>query len=130
MPDRLPDEDDSLIAGIPLPILDGLRQYGLHHVPVGGFLKAVLCNNLHEAVCRADVGSLAAIRQIVLYVYNVMPSACWGSREKVEAWLKLRTVTEDLELEESGENAVAMLPRKTAPSTDDRTAETRKKKSS
>lgn len=130
MPDGLPDETDSLIAGIPLPILAGLREYGLHHVPVGGFLHAVLCNNLHEAVCRADVGSLAAIRQIVLYVYNAMPSASRGSREKVEAWLKLGTMVEGLELEESGENAVPMAPKKMAPSTDDRTEEPRKKKSS
>jgi hypothetical protein len=73
---------------------------------------------------------LAAIRQIVIYVHNAMPSACWGSPEKVEAWLKLRTVAEDLELEESGENAVAMAPKKMAPSSDDRTGEPRKKKSS
>ena len=129
MPDRLPDETDSMIAGIPLPILEGLREYGLHHVPAGGFLHAVLCNNLHEAVCRADVDSLAAIRQIVLYVYNVMPSPCWGSQEKVQAWLKLRTVAENrLELGESGEKAVP--PKKMAPSTDGRAAEPRKKKSS
>ena len=130
MPDRLPEENDSLIAGIPLPILEGLRKYGLHHLPVGGFLYAVLCNNLHQAVCRADVGSLAEIRQIVLYVYNAMPSPCWGSPEKVEAWLKLGAVAEDLEHDESGENAVAMPPKKMAPSTDDRAAEPRKKKSS
>ncbi|MFI5113520.1 MAG: hypothetical protein ACHP7J_00145 [Terriglobales bacterium] len=33
--------------------------------------------------------SLRAIRQIVLYVYNEMPSTCHGSREAVEAWLKM-----------------------------------------
>src|ERR1700722_14668230 len=91
----LPDENDSLIAGIPLPILKGLREYGLHHVPTSEFLRAVLCNNLQEAVCQADIDSLAAIRQIVLYVYNAMPSPCWGCPEKVEAWLKLRTVAEN-----------------------------------
>jgi hypothetical protein len=65
---------------------------------------------------------LAAIRQIVLYVYNALPSPCWGSQEKVEAWLKLRTVAE------SGEKTVP--PMKMAPSTDGLTAEPRKKKSS
>jgi hypothetical protein len=130
MPDRLPDENDSLIAGIPLPILEGLREYGLHHAPVGGFLHAVLCNNLVEAVCRADEGGLAAIRQIVLYVYNAMPSTCWGSREKVAAWLKLRTIAEAAEIEEGGKIAVAVPPKKMASSTDDRTADRRVKKSS
>ncbi len=130
MPDRLRDETDSLIAGIPVPILEGLREYGLQHVRAGGFLHAVLCNNLHEAICSADAGSLAAIRPIVLYVQNALPSICWGSQEKVEAWLKLRTVTADVESEEPGENSVGMPTKKMAPSTDDRTAETRKKKSS
>lgn len=130
MPDRLRDETDSLIAGIPVPILEGLRDYRLRRIPVGGFLHAVLCNNLHEAICSADVGSLTAIRPIVLYVQNAMPSTCWGSQEKVEAWLKHRTVTADVESEEPGENSVAMPTKKMAPSTDDRTTETRKKKSS
>ena len=126
MADRLPDETDSLIAGIPLPILEGLREYGLHHVSPGGFLHAVLCNNLHEAVCRADVESLAAIRQIVLYVYNAMPSPCWGSPENVEAWLKRRPVAEN-QLEPGESGAKAMPPQKVAPSSDDRTAEPRRR---
>jgi hypothetical protein len=39
-------------------------------------------------------------------------------------------VAEEVELEETGGDAVAMPPKKMAPSTDDRTAEPRKKKSS
>lgn len=129
MPTRLSEETDSLIAGIPLPILEDLRNYGLHHVPVSGFLHAVLCNNLHEAVCRADVDSLAAIRQIVLYVYNAMPSPCWGSPEMVEAWLKRRTAAEDQP--QHGESCEkALPPKKMAPSADVRTAEPSKKQSS
>ncbi len=53
----------------------------------GHFVTAVLENNLFEAVNRADEGNLAALVDIVKYVYNKLPSDCWGSREKVERWL-------------------------------------------
>ena len=83
----MPDETPTLCAGIPPKILDGLRNYGLHHREPGSFLSAVLANDLIRAVCGADPESLAAIRQIALYVYNALPSQSWGSTQKFVAWL-------------------------------------------
>lgn len=53
----------------------------------GDFVLAVLHNDLMDAVCRADADSLASIRDIVLYVYNDLPSPCWGSLQNVNLWL-------------------------------------------
>ena len=49
----------------------------------GGFLMAVLSNDLFGAVGRADSENLAALPDIVKYVYNHMPADSWGSVDKV-----------------------------------------------
>jgi hypothetical protein len=65
-----------------------LRRYADEGVPTGGFLQAVLANDLFEAVGRADDFNGRALPEICKYVYNEMSSACWGSYEKVAAHLK------------------------------------------
>jgi hypothetical protein len=52
----------------------------------GSFLAAVLRNDLVNAVCLADDENAAALKDIVLYVYNVLPGSCWGTPAKVDAW--------------------------------------------
>lgn len=54
--------------------------------PVGGFLTAVLCNDLADALGRADQFNAPNLDAIVGYLYNECPSGCWGSRAKYEAW--------------------------------------------
>lgn len=58
--------------------------------PTGGFLEAVLSNDLMEALGRADSGAIDNLPHIVAYVYNEAPSGCWGSRERVREWIKER----------------------------------------
>ncbi len=55
--------------------------------PPGGFLRAVLENDLAGAFGRADDDNRRAMHDIVCYVYNELPSQCWGSPAKVAAWL-------------------------------------------
>ena len=86
----LPDENSSSPAGVPPAILEGLRGYGYHGIPTGGFLRATLENDLAQSVGMADDQSLAAIGRIVSFVYNCLPSKCWGSKEKVQAWIKMK----------------------------------------
>ena len=95
MTPALPDETPTLIAGIPLPILEGLRHYAMHHVPTGSFLEAVLSNDLTKAMGRADEHSRRSLWNIVNYCYNALPSTSWGSPEKVKAWLASRVVPEE-----------------------------------
>ena len=70
-------------------IWEALVQYGKTGSYLGGFLTALVSNDLCDAICRADEDNLAGIHALVLFVYNELPSQCWGSREKVKAWREL-----------------------------------------
>lgn len=56
--------------------------------PTGDFLGACLSNDFMEAIGRADENSLAHIADIAAFIYNKIPSACWGSRKIVFNWME------------------------------------------
>ena len=64
-----------------------LDAYIKQHCPVGDFLTAVLENNLRAACELADDENIENLPAYVAYLYNEAPGACWGSPEKVRAWL-------------------------------------------
>lgn len=64
-----------------------LERYVEEHVDPGGFLKAVLSNDLTGAFSRADSYNERHMKEIVTYVYNYMPINCWGDKETVKRWL-------------------------------------------
>lgn len=64
-----------------------LNRYVFDHLPPGGFLYAVLTNNLKESFARADDQNLSALPAIVSFMYNHMPADCQGSPQRVAAWL-------------------------------------------
>lgn len=72
---------------IPQDVKETLDLYVSHRIPTGGFLEAVLSNDLRGAISQADDVSLAHLKPIVLYVLWEIPAACWGNRDRVEAWL-------------------------------------------
>jgi hypothetical protein len=73
---------------IPQYTLDSLTRYVEHGIPPGSFLCAVLENNLVRAVGRADRENLAALPEIVKYIYNELPSTCWGSPARVNEYIE------------------------------------------
>jgi len=68
-------------------IKETLERYVRDRTPAGGFLSAVLSNDLTEACGRADMRNQIRLHEIVSYIYNNLPMLCWGSPEKVDAWL-------------------------------------------
>ena len=64
----------------------GIHRWVDHGIPPGDFLSAVLYNDLKGAVMYADDDNIVVIPQIVSYLYNCVPSACWGSPDKVSNW--------------------------------------------
>jgi hypothetical protein len=72
---------------IPQHTKESLDRYVEHRIPTGGFLRAVLTNDLFGAVSRADQYNVVAIPDIVKYIYNQLPAGCWGSEEIVDRWL-------------------------------------------
>ena len=69
---------------------DTLLRYVNQGIPTGDFLRAVLSNNMFEAFGRADSENYATMGDIVAYIYNELPSGCWGSPDKYKAWLKMK----------------------------------------
>ncbi len=72
-------------------VRESLTLYAEHRIEPGGFLTAVLANDLMEAVGRADADNLMLLSPICGFIYNELPSPCHGSREAVAAWLDRRT---------------------------------------
>jgi len=75
------------LADIPKDIFDALVEYMVKRHPVGDFLYAALSNDFMGAICRADDQNIHALHAIAIYIYNEIPSAAWGSKAKVDAWL-------------------------------------------
>jgi hypothetical protein len=66
---------------------EALERYVKQRIPTGDFLRAVLSNDLFDAMGRADLDNRRDLYEICQYVYNDMPSTCWGSPAIVDAWL-------------------------------------------
>ena len=77
---------------LPHHLQGGVKRYIEQGVPPGGFLTAVIENNLRLAVGHADNISLAALPQIVWFFHNESPGDCWGTPEKMKLWMKKRAL--------------------------------------
>lgn len=75
------------IHRIPSLTMAALISYVEAGIPTGDFLRAVLSNDLCEAVGRADADNRRALPEIVQFIYNGCPGQCWGDAETVDRWL-------------------------------------------
>ena len=71
----------------PPKIVESLERYTAEGIPPGGFLRAVLENDLATAFRSADEVNLEMLPHIVAYIWNEVPASAWGSRANVNAWL-------------------------------------------
>lgn len=79
--------DHAAAEGVPAHLRDGLEAYVATGRPTGGFLAAVLRNDLCDAVGRADPVSAGSLTAVVRYLRNNVPRACWGSEKNHGEWL-------------------------------------------
>ena len=75
------------IGSIPPRILEALQRYIEYGCQPGGFVTAVLTNNLFDAAVRADDESLKALPEIARHIYNNFPAEAWGSEAIVKKWM-------------------------------------------
>ena len=73
---------------LPQHMRGAAQRYIENGIPPGSFLSAVICNDLASAMGRADHINRERIHDIVSFFYNEAPGPCWGSREKLAAWLE------------------------------------------
>ena len=88
---------------LPSHMQEGARDYVENGVPGGDFLHYVFCNDLVHSFGKADNTNLRRMFDWASFLYNEAPMECWGSEEKVEAWVAggglqgLRTQKEEVE---------------------------------
>jgi hypothetical protein len=71
-----------------LPLGNVLKDYvEIKKVPCGDFVNALILNDLFRAVKHADLTSLKLLPDYARFFIFYAPSECYGSYEKVEAWL-------------------------------------------
>lgn len=76
-------------TGCPPRLREGVRRYVDHGLRPGGFLSAVIANDLRDALARIDGQSKPWIQSIVAHVFNVVPPHMRGSRAAIEARVDL-----------------------------------------
>lgn len=72
---------------LPLHMWASITDYILFGRPVGGFLMALLSNDLKETVARADDVNRDCLLTWVRFLVNDMPADSQGSPESVAEWM-------------------------------------------
>jgi len=74
---------------LPEHIQEGMQRYLEYGIRPGDFLYLILCNDFVHALGQADVINTARIVDYAKFLYLEVPSGCWGSVEKVTAWIEV-----------------------------------------
>lgn len=73
---------------VPVRFRKSLANYLAFGRPVGGFLAAVIDNNLRESAVKADDAViLADIKAIALWLYYRAPTRAYGHPDARKAWM-------------------------------------------
>lgn len=73
----------------PETVRDSLKNYVERRLPVGGFLTAVLSNDLWGAFTKADSENRVLLWEIVSFIHwEIVPTLCYGSLEKIARWMR------------------------------------------
>ena len=65
---------------------EAIFNYLLHGYEPGGFLVAVLVNDLYAAACKADFVNVEHLGYVAKFVVQALPTMCYGSAERVRNW--------------------------------------------
>ena len=105
---RMDDRREEALRTVPEHLRGGIRRYVTQGVEPGGFLCAVIANDLRDSFGQADEDSRAGLFQIVSWFYNYAPGNCWGSVEAREAWIERHAKIREVAAEEARHNAPAL----------------------
>lgn len=73
---------------IPEHMRTGVKLYLEKGILPGSFLASVLENKLVESFAAADHINIENMYNWTKFLYNEMPFGSWGSKEKVDEWIK------------------------------------------
>ena len=75
---------------LPEHLRNSIDRYVKDGRPTGGFLQAIIENDLAGAVARADDDNVRLIHVIVNYFYFECPNGCWGKQGKFKEWIEAK----------------------------------------
>lgn len=87
IPQHSLDAMNDIDTFVPPHTRSSLVNYIERGYPPGGFITAVLSNDLKGAVLKADHFNKQSLSSIVAWCWNHMPAVCWGSQDQVSEWL-------------------------------------------
>ena len=73
--------------GLPRYMINSVLDYIEDGVPPGGFLSAIIENDLRGAISSADLNNLALLPEWVTWFYTFAPASCWGKDGACRAWI-------------------------------------------
>lgn len=84
------------VRGVPYHCREQLCKYLATGHPVGGFLQALIANDLHYTVKRADVINTYALLTYVDFLLEAADPRSYGTYARYDTWVKTRAYTVDL----------------------------------
>ena len=72
---------------LPPHMIGAVVRYVLHGIPPGGFLSAVICGNLYDAIRRADDVNKNALPEYGMFFTNYTPIGCFGGQKIMSDWI-------------------------------------------
>jgi len=85
---------------IPENLMVSIRLYVNEGRLFCGFLQSVFSNDLFAATAKADDYNIKILPTYVKYIWNELPQACHGSKEKIDQWLEKKRKEKEQDLEE------------------------------
>jgi hypothetical protein len=73
---------------LPEHMREGMQLWVERGIDPGDFLMAVLQNDLMGALGKADSTNIDRLKDYGMFLYNEVPSDCFGSLENVSAWME------------------------------------------
>ena len=75
------------ISGIPSYMHESIMGYYEEGWTPGGFLSAIINNDLKEAIIRSDDNNIDRFKQYMMWFYNYAPAGTWGYKGAVKDYL-------------------------------------------
>ena len=72
---------------LPEPFKEEVRKYVEEGIETGSFLKYILENDLFRTMMFAHLDNQECIKDVVLWIWNQLPSETYGTPDKVNKWL-------------------------------------------
>lgn len=72
---------------IPSHMHEGVKNYALEGIQPGGFLRAVLENDLFSAASRADAKNIEKLGNWAIFIHCYLPANSYGSQQRVDDWI-------------------------------------------